>query len=242
MDERASDQRRAAWGLALACAAALVLLTVLVAARWSPLITADDEILAGVHAWAREAPVAVGTSRVLAFLGAWQFSTLVAVVTVVILGALRRWRWAVGVAVVAALAPLVTDLLKPLVERPRPVWPDPFASEPSWSFPSGHATGGVAVWCVCAVALGLAARDRWGWSQRRTAAVVGPFVALGVLIGISRVVLGVHNPSDVVGGWLVALTVAASVLAVLVPTRAAVPGPPANADPPAGTRDGTPQR
>jgi undecaprenyl-diphosphatase len=40
-----------------------------------------------------------------------------------------------------------------------------------------------------------------------------------VLIGISRVVLGVHHPSDVVAGWLVALTVAASALAALAPTR-----------------------
>jgi undecaprenyl-diphosphatase len=211
--------RVAAVLVALATGVGLAVLTLLVIARWAPLEDQDQAMLEAAHSWARESSAAVSVSLALDAVGAWQLSTLAAVVTVVLLGLARRWRWAVGVALVTALAPLLTDLLKPVVERPRPVWPDPLAIEATWSFPSGHATGGIAVWCVCAVALGLAGRDRWGWSDRRTALVVGPWLALGVLIGISRVVLGVHHPSDVVAGWLVALAVAASALAALAPTR-----------------------
>jgi undecaprenyl-diphosphatase len=217
--------RVAAALVAVATGVGLAVLTLLVLAAWAPLEDQDRAILEAVHSWARESSVAVSVSLALDAVGAWQLSTLAAVVTVVLLGLARRWRWAVGVAVVTALAPLATDLLKPVVERPRPVWSDPLAVEPTWSFPSGHATSGIAVWCVCAVALGLAARDRWGWSDRRTALVVGPWLALGVLIGISRVVLGVHHPSDVVAGWLVALTVAASALAALAPTRRSATAP-----------------
>jgi undecaprenyl-diphosphatase len=228
--------------VALGTGAGLAVLTVVVAARWAPLEELDTSILDTVHAWALESPFAVELSRALDAVGAWQLSTLAAVITVVLLGLARRWRWAVGVALVTALAPLATDLLKPVVERPRPVWSDPLAVEPTWSFPSGHATGGIAVWSVCAVALGLAARDRWGWSDRRTALVVGPWIALGVLIGISRVVLGVHHPSDVVAGWLVALTVGASTLAALAPARrpASAPEREPGPEPPVQVRESLP--
>jgi undecaprenyl-diphosphatase len=61
------------------------------------------------------------------------------------------------------------------------------------SFPSGHATSSM-VFCL-AVALALTTRSRW-----RRPAVAGA-VLLSLLIGTSRVILGVHWPSDVVGGW-----------------------------------------
>jgi undecaprenyl-diphosphatase len=61
------------------------------------------------------------------------------------------------------------------------------------SFPSGHATSSMIFYLT--VALALAAGTRW---QRPLAAAA---VLLSLLIGLSRVMLGVHWPSDVVGGW-----------------------------------------
>ena len=61
------------------------------------------------------------------------------------------------------------------------------------SFPSGHATSSMIFYLTLAFALTRGTRWRWP-------AVAGA-VLLSLLIGISRVMLGVHWPSDVVGGW-----------------------------------------
>jgi undecaprenyl-diphosphatase len=61
------------------------------------------------------------------------------------------------------------------------------------SFPSGHATSSMIVYLSLALALGAATR----WN--RSAAVAA--IVLSLLIGTSRVILGVHWPSDVIGGW-----------------------------------------
>ena len=62
----------------------------------------------------------------------------------------------------------------------------------TWSFPSGHATSSMIFYLT--LALAIAPR---GW---RRAAATGA-ILLSLLIGLSRVMLGVHWPSDVVGGW-----------------------------------------
>ena len=61
------------------------------------------------------------------------------------------------------------------------------------SFPSGHATSSMIFYLT--MALALTARTRW---QRLAAAGA---VLLSLAIGTSRVMLGVHWPSDVIGGW-----------------------------------------
>lgn len=85
-------------------------------------------------------------------------------------------------------------VLKLAFRTPRPYWYAPgiraLTLEPSFALPSGHAQNAVAVWGLLAHAV----RRWWGWL------LAGVLVAG---IGISRILLGVHFPSDVVGGWLV---------------------------------------
>lgn len=92
---------------------------------------------------------------------------------------------------------LCVNLVKLLVSRMRPetlLWLEPFLS---FSFPSGHATASMALFGFLAVASArLIPRD-----QGRMLAV-SSFVAAILLVGLSRIVLGAHFLSDVVGGWL----------------------------------------
>lgn len=99
-----------------------------------------------------------------------------------------------AVAVAGAMA--LNFAAKVLFGRARPdLWVS-LAPESDYSFPSGHAMGAMAV----AVALAtLAWGTRWRWP---IAIVGGLFVGL---VGLSRLYLGVHYPSDVLTGWLAAL-------------------------------------
>lgn len=204
--------RRTAGIVGLAAVGLVVLLGVLVVVGWPPLIAVDTAIEDAVHGWALGAPWAVELSRSLSRMGNLSVSFWVTVATVLVLVAARRWRLALGIVGVTTLAPLVTDWLKVVVERPRPVWEDAFATEGTFAYPSGHATAGLAVYAACGIALAMLLRDR-----RWAVALAAGATVLGLSIGVSRVVLGVHWPSDVVGGWGVAVAVAAAFVVLLLP-------------------------
>jgi len=91
---------------------------------------------------------------------------------------------------------LLSDATKRLFGRERPVlWPSP-APETSFSFPSGHAMGSMALAVSVAV---LAWHTRYRW-----VAVIGG-AAFTVVVSGSRLYLGVHYPTDVLGAWLASL-------------------------------------
>jgi undecaprenyl-diphosphatase len=124
------------------------------------------------------------------------------VAAVTVLGAIfflliGRWRTACCVAAMALLAFALETNVKKIVNRPRPDlrWVDPQDKKSTPSFPSGHATGSMAVYG--GIALSLAA----GMRRRSLAALVllGGF-SLALLIAFTRMYLGLHYMSDVVGG------------------------------------------
>lgn len=85
-------------------------------------------------------------------------------------------------------------VLKVLVHRPRPG-----GGEDGWGFPSGHA---MMTMTLAVLVLGSA----WPHLHRRARAALALMAAAGVaLIGIDRIALGVHWPSDVLGAWLIGL-------------------------------------
>jgi undecaprenyl-diphosphatase len=86
--------------------------------------------------------------------------------------------------------------LKAAFQRARPTLQNPFAIEPGWSFPSGHAMGAVFTYGMLAYLLILAVPSRWH------STVVALAAALVMLIGASRVYLGVHYFSDVIAGFV----------------------------------------
>ena len=113
----------------------------------------------------------------------------------------RRWLtglWFLLGATTAATVVRLTVLA--LVHRPRPV--DRLTPAAGWAFPSGHTTSS-AVTAGVVVVLGCAVLS--GRRSRRVLVAVA--VTWAVLVGVSRVALLAHWPSDVLGGWLLATAV-----------------------------------
>ncbi|RKR91158.1 undecaprenyl-diphosphatase [Micromonospora pisi] len=179
--------------------AGFALLLMLVRVGWGPLHRVD----AGVAAWFNElvAPhhPLVTVLRAITDLGGRPI--MMWLVTVAVVGLLiRRQGRLAGYLVVTGIGALALDpSLKALVGRLRPVVDVPVAAGVGNSFPSGHALGSIVAYGALLLVFLPAVRPRW----RRPAIV---FVAVLVFaIGLTRIALGVHFVSDVIGGWLLGL-------------------------------------
>ncbi|MFI1171823.1 phosphatase PAP2 family protein [Streptomyces melanogenes] len=184
-------------GAALAALSGLLL--ALVAAEWGPLVSLDHKVADGLHKRAVAERGFTHVNRVLTdwVWDTWTMRALLAVVVVALFvrGGRRLALWA---AATSALGTFVQQSLKAVLGRERPSWPDPVDSASYSAFPSGHAltvtvTFGLLLW----LAVARGARP----AVRRAVAAVGAVSVLGV--GFTRVYLGVHWLSDVVGGWLI---------------------------------------
>jgi len=120
---------------------------------------------------------------------------------------------------------LTSVLLKQLFQRPRPEIVPHLREVVSTSFPSGHAMGAAIVFLTLSVIFVKAFRSR-----RAKAFCLGLGIFLALIVGASRVYVGVHYPTDVAGGWLAGTAWALATWAVsqFLPTR---PIPPADDTP-----------
>lgn len=204
-------EHRAAARFAGVLALCSALLLMLVAVEWHPLISVDGDISRTTHRWAVDEHGVTQTFRILTDW-VWDPWTM-RIVAAVAVGWLV-WRhhahWtAVWLVATCALGTLLQQSLKAAVGRERPVWPDPVDSAHYAAYPSGHA---LTATVVCGLLLWLLHRygvDRALW---RTAVTVAVVSVVGV--GLTRVWLGVHWASDVVGGWLLGALLVALAVAV----------------------------
>ncbi len=115
---------------------------------------------------------------------------------VLVLLVLQRWREGTFAALGFGGSALLDMGAKQFFQRDRPSLWESIAPESTFSFPSGHAMGSMT---LAAVVIALAWNTRWRWPVT----IVASLFAL--LVGISRIYLGVHYPSDILGGWSAAL-------------------------------------
>jgi len=215
------DRFRPGNALGLALAAQLA---ALVAAGWAFGALLQD-VLGGDDATRVDRPVVrylaehrtawlTVTMRDVTLLG----STVVLVPLIVTVGLAARHRsrsWATMAQLALSLGGAVAlyDLIKPLVGRPRPHVGQMVSTATGYAFPSGHATQTAAV-AVTLAALGAALTG--SWLQKVT--IWSAVALVCVIVGFSRVYLGVHWPTDVVAGYtLGALWAALCALAVRRP-------------------------
>ncbi|SBT52608.1 phosphatase PAP2 family protein [Micromonospora narathiwatensis] len=213
-DRRLDPDRSLGLRLPLAATAAFLLvpftlLAVLVRATWPPLFRLDATVADALHRYALDHPAwvrlmslwtdvfAPGPLRIATgAVAAWLF--------------LRRARglasWVVTTMTVGGLLGVA---LKLLVGRPRPELLHPVARASGLSFPSGHALNATLAAGVMLLVFLPFTRDRrpLRWALWTGAGLVA------VVTGVSRIALGVHWTSDVVGGWLLGLALLAATTA-----------------------------
>jgi undecaprenyl-diphosphatase len=142
--------------------------------------------------------------RVVTALGGWKVLAAATVIAAAILIARRRVAAAILLLTAAAGGRALVDLQKWLFGRERP--DHALIDIQTYAFPSGHAANATITYLLIAALLCQSVK------ARRSAIAFA--AALSVAIGLSRVSLGVHWPTDVVGGWSFGLLWALAALAV----------------------------
>jgi undecaprenyl-diphosphatase len=194
--------RRTLVPLAVVTAAALLFafLLLLVRLRWTPLESVDHRTATWLNSLVAGHAAVVRVIKAVTWLGSdgvlWALTGAAAVV----LAIRRRWRLLIYLLVAGAGALTLDPVLKALVGRLRPVVAHPVAYGNGDSFPSGHALGSFVCYGALFLVFLPAARGTW---RRVFTVVIGLLVAA---IGISRLLLGVHYVSDVLGGWALGVT------------------------------------
>jgi len=181
-------------------AAVFAVLLILVRLRWAPLESVDRGSAARINNLVARNSGLVTLVKAVTWLGSDGVLWAVVGVAAATLAIRKRWRLAVYLLVTAAGALVLDPVLKSLVGRLRPVVAHPIVHGTGDSFPSGHSLGSIVCYGAILLVFLPAARGRW------RVAFVTVIVTLIALIGISRVLLGVHYLSDVLGGWAIGIT------------------------------------
>ena len=162
---------------------------------WAPQVRLDEAVSRALYAGDDRSALTGVLLEVLTTPGATWFRVVASLPVLFWLGTRRAWRTAAWVVTANVLVGPLTALLKETFGRVRPAFENGGAAYDSLSFPSGHSSG-IATLVTIALVL---AWPRLSTARRWLALAAG--VALVVLVGLTRMWLGVHFLSDVLGGW-----------------------------------------
>ena len=162
-----------------------------------PLVQFDSAVVNAIHANTR--PTLVQLMLITSVAG-----NEVPLIVSLILGGYFAWKrdWddLLLFVLVVGGAQLLDILFKNLFHRPRPLFVDPVTTAIGFSFPSGHAMGAFVFYGLLAY---LLMRNNTTLLTRIMISLI--FILVVGLIGFSRIYLGVHFPSDVLGGYIAGL-------------------------------------
>jgi undecaprenyl-diphosphatase len=137
-------------------------------------------------------PALADAARIVTMFGNWPATTIVALAAAAWLAVSRQPRKAVLLLVINSCGRGLVELQKLGFARARPDAEGHLVAVHSLSFPSGHAANSMLIWLSIAL---LAATPR----LRLPAVMLA--VLLSLLTGLTRLVLDVHWPTDLIGGW-----------------------------------------
>ena len=179
--------------LAAAAALCYAVLWLAYALHWSWLQAVDDAVLQPLYDYGAKYPGWVRFWDVLCAVFSPSTFRLVGAVVVMVEIVRRNLRVILFVVTAIGLSGIVTQVAKDLADRPRPS--TALTEAASSAFPSGHAVGATTgVLALLTISAGLLNRR-----ARVATVVLGGIVVIAV--GVGRVVLNVHHPSDVLAGW-----------------------------------------
>jgi undecaprenyl-diphosphatase len=174
----------------------VLLLAFAVRQKFGLLIDLDTRAIRAATDWTRSHHASPSLIALAQWTQPWKVyivATLVVLWAGLAKGLRTRALWAFVTMMVAWFLGLLAKLI---VQRARPVVQDPISHSPGYSFPSGHAFN-IA---VAVTALLLLLWPLMSPLVRRVSLAVG--VILAVVVGLDRILLGVHFPSDVLAGFL----------------------------------------
>lgn len=164
-----------------------------------PLTRLDGRVANELNAWAHHRPGVLRVLETVSLLAKPVTLWVIAAVAVGFLWRPGRHRICLFLVVTSLGGGLIDTVVKAAVDRPRPVVDHPVATALGKSFPSGHAMGATVVYGALLVAFWTFLPRRWrGWALVAT-------VGLVLAVGSSRLFLGVHFLTDVIGGFLLGL-------------------------------------
>ena len=155
--------------------------------------TGDEDLAVLGVLYAGHRPLLAEAARVLTLLGGWYFVTPIAGIVGLVVG-LRGRPW-LGLVLFAGtmIGRLLVEFQKYELGRLRPDENPHLVNVYNLSFPSGHSANAMMLYVTLALTLVEDPRRRAFW--------LAAALALAFVIGLSRVMLGVHWPSDVIAGW-----------------------------------------
>jgi undecaprenyl-diphosphatase len=204
---------------AAVCGALFGVLTWMVVAG-TGIVAVDDDVERVVVA--HRVGWMTGTLKVATWLGSslvlWP---VVVVVSIVVVWSARRWKDALFLIVAMGGSVGLSDLVKAWVDRPRPPASVRLIEVSGAAYPSGHAMDALVALAALASVIGM------GWSRGRRGLVFAAAGVITVAVGWSRIYLGEHWLTDVLGSYLLGATwVLVLAAALLTP-----PAAPARSEP-----------
>ncbi len=162
-------------------------------------LTTDFDTLISGFIQGFRSPVMTDIMKTITYSANWQAITLLCLVFLAL--PMTRSKAGFILAVSSIITTLLNNLMKQLFQRVRPEDIFPLVTQNSFSFPSGHAMSGLVFY-------GMVIYLLVGTLKNRPAKYLFTSLLslLIILIGVSRVYLGVHYPSDILAGWSVGLS------------------------------------
>src|SRR4051812_31919444 len=161
-------------------------------------VALDHRVTNWFHANAQ--PHLTMAALVITFFGSVGFVTFVSLVCAIYFTLHRAWNRLIALVLTIGGGSLLNLLLKHFFHRQRPVLENPLVTLSSFGFPSGHTMGSTLFYGVLALVITYSIRS---W-LRRTLVGLAAAVMIG-LVGVSRIYLGAHYFTDVIGAIAVGL-------------------------------------